>query len=67
MLPTVMRDYVSASDSEPNLVVINAPPKIAGKIAETLNIIDSPKEQLIVEIKVIETNKDTMRKWGIAR
>lgn len=66
MLPTVMRDYVSASDSEPNLVVINAPPKIAGKIAETLNTIDSPKEQLIIEIKVIETNKDTMRKWGIA-
>lgn len=66
MLPPVMKDYVFANPSEPNMVVINAPPKIAGKIAETLSMMDIPKDELIVEVKVIETGQDTLKKWGIS-
>lgn len=65
LLPVFMRDYVMTSDADPTLVVINAPPKMAGKIAEVLNKVDIGREELVVEVRVVEVNEETMRKWGI--
>jgi len=63
-LPPVMKNYVFPLSTD--TVVINAPPKIASKIAETLNTIDVPEEELILEVKVVEVNEETLRKWGIS-
>ena len=65
LLPDFMKKYVSTSEVDPTLVVINAPPKIASKVAETLSRIDVPKREVVVEVKIVEVDEATLKKWGI--
>ncbi len=65
MLPDVMKKYVFSSSEDSSIVVITAPPKIASRVAEVLNRMDVPNDQILVEVKVVEINGRSAEKWEL--
>ncbi|MCP5454947.1 MAG: hypothetical protein H7A31_03935 [Thermotogae bacterium] len=65
LLPKYFQKFVSYSTSEDSMVVINAPPKIAGTIANTIRKIDIGKAQILVEIKVVQIDTFKFKEWSL--
>ncbi len=64
MLPDAMKAYVRFSSTNPSLIVITAPVKLASSIVETLNKIDIPPGEVLIEFKVYELTKNRSNKWA---
>ncbi|HNV06242.1 MAG TPA: hypothetical protein PKH64_09000 [Petrotogaceae bacterium] len=65
LLPRYLQKFVSFSEQDQSLVVINAPPKIAGVIANAIRKIDMGRPEMIIEVKVVQLDTEVFRKWGI--
>lgn len=64
LLPDRYRDYYQISD-ERNLIVIDAPPKIAGDIERRLQELDQPVQQVELEAIVCVTLPDSGFRFGM--
>ncbi|BBE30307.1 hypothetical protein OSSY52_04480 [Tepiditoga spiralis] len=67
LLPRYFQNFVSYSEQDRNFVVINAPPKIAGTIANTIRKIDMGRAELSIEVKVVQIDTEEFKKWNISK
>lgn len=63
-IPKVMTNYIYKTPNK-NQVLIYAPPKIASQIAETITLIDKPTLVAEIEVKIMEVDENTFKKYGI--
>ena len=65
LLPDVMKPYVFTSTDSPSLVLIGAPDNVKSAIISLIKKVDIPKNEVVVQMNVIEVDESLLKKWGM--
>ncbi len=65
LLPDVMKPYVFTSTNSPNLVLVGAPDNVKSAIISLIKKVDLPKNEVVVQMNIIEVDESLLRKWGM--
>jgi type II secretory pathway component GspD/PulD (secretin) len=65
LLPDVMKPYVFTSTDSPSLVLIGAPDSVKSAIVSLIKKVDIPKNEIVVQMNVIEVDESLLKKWGM--
>ncbi len=65
LLPDVMKPYVFTSTNSPSLVLIGAPDNVKSAIISLIKKVDLPKNEVVVQMNIIEIDESLLRKWGM--
>ena len=64
LLPSYYKDYVQRSSTRDNIITITAPETVVEEIKDYIEMIDTPEEEVLIQVHVTEISTDLLRERG---